>query len=210
MKISVIDYGIGNVFSVMSALKTIGYDAKLTNNKKEIVNSDRVILPGVGAFSNAVIQFKERGLDEYVHDFINKERPFLGICVGMQMLLEFGEEGGNNPGLGYFDGNVTRISKSLNEDSLKVPHIAWSKIYKNKSLNDSPYKNLFDLRANMYFIHSYHCEVKESNLMATCRYGDNDLTAAIAKDNILGTQFHPEKSGPEGLKFLNNFLSLPF
>lgn len=212
MKIIIVDYGIGNVFSVCSALKTLGLDYELTSDHQKILSADKIILPGVGAFQKAMDNLISSGLDEVLREYVKKGNFFLGICVGMQVLLSTGEEGGNHRGLDLIPGRVEHINKSqLAESNLKIPHISWSNI--NLIQCPDQYSFIKDFSTNrtdlMYFVHSFHSvPLKSNNLVATCDYSELILGAVIADENILGTQFHPEKSGKVGLSFLSKWSSL--
>ena len=209
MKISVIDYGMGNIFSVCSALRKIGYDFVLTCDRQEILKSDRIILPGVGAFEKAMFRLKNLNLDSIIKDYVNTGNPMLGICIGMQVMMTQGEEGNGAQGLNIFEGNVKKIDPyKLNEkryEKLPVPHIAWSKVIipeENKQLI-----RFLPQEKHMYFVHSFHClPLQEKYKTSFARYGGEKITASIQKDNVLGTQFHPERSGPQGLNFIKNFI----
>ena len=207
-QVVVIDYGIGNVFSVCNALSRIGASPMLSGDPAIIAKAERVILPGVGAFSSAIDNLRSQGLDDAISTFIDSGRPFLGICVGMQVLMERSSEFGTHVGLGYIKGSVERIANIPTKGSKpKIPHIGWAKV--NASSN-FPDRNLLAFPSGekyFYFVHSYMCNpTSRANLLATASYHGGDITAVIGRDNVLGIQFHPERSGPEGLRFLHQFL----
>lgn len=208
-KVTVIDYGIGNVFSVCNALKSVGVFPELTADPFKIQNAERLILPGVGAFSKAMENLKNRFLIEPISGFISSGRPFLGICLGMQLLMETSTEFGEHAGLGHIPGEVNRIPNySKDKLKLKVPYIGWSAIQNTKIIHEGPLA--FDLTDEssryFYFVHSYMCKPKNSaHLLSTSTYGGNDITAAIGYENILGVQFHPERSGAAGRNLLHRF-----
>ena len=207
MKVVIVDYGIGNVFSVCSALSAIKADFIVSNDHEEIKKADRLILPGVGSFDRAAEKLRDLGLDKVIIEYTTRGNPFLGICVGMQLLMEFGEEGRGSPGLGLFKGKVKRINdNSASNFSLPIPHISWAEVTK-KETGTNFLDNLGEKKIDMYFVHSYHCvpEDKE-DIKGITFYGENQITAMIQNDNIIGTQFHPERSGPIGLMFLERFL----
>ena len=208
-QVVVIDYGIGNVFSVCNALLRIGASPILSGDPIVITEAERVILPGVGAFSKAVENLRFGGLDDAVATFIGTGRPFLGICVGMQVLMERSTEFGNHAGLGHIRGSVERIpSISFDWNRVKVPHIGWSPVTSTSQSFSSSASIIPGGKAYFYFSHSYMCKPKlETDLLATTVYNSNIIAALVGLDNILGVQFHPERSGPEGLKFLNHFLT---
>lgn len=201
-KITIIDYGIGNVHSVYNSIKALGYKKILISDKpKEIKESDVLILPGVGAFETCINNLKERRL----LDILNKEvliekKPILGICVGMQLLATKSEENGNHLGLGWIDGTVKKL---IIPPNLKVPHVGWNNI---KIKPRSPLFSNNDQNTNFYFDHSYHFECEEKNIIGVCDYGIK-VTAAVQKNNIYGVQFHPEKSQTSGLKLFRGFLN---
>lgn len=208
-EVVVVDYGIGNVFSVCNALSLIGASPILTGEPATIAKAERLILPGVGAFSKAMENLRSQGLDDAVAKFIDTGRPFLGICIGMQVLMERSTEFGDHAGLGHIKGSVERIPTRTNTGNrVKVPHIAWAKINPNCHLSK---KNAFALAYReqyFYFVHSYTCKpLSEDNLIASTSYHGTKITAMVGRDNILGVQFHPERSGPVGLSFLTQFTS---
>jgi len=212
-KVVVIDYGIGNVFSVCNALKQIDADVKLTRDKDEILSADRVILPGVGAFAKAMEALEDLHLVELLNQYKQLERPFLGICIGMQVLMDNSEEFGSHHGLGFIKGTVVRIDKDTQEN-LRVPHISWANIrpqigQDENAWSDTPLASFKRDRESVYFVHSYHC--KPANLdtvLAQADYEGVELTAAIQEGSIYGVQFHPERSGGVGQKFLQGFMKL--
>ena len=193
MKIAIINYGAGNIQSILFAIERLGYTAVLTNNPDEIQQADKVIFPGVGEASYAMQKLKESGLDSLIP---NLKQPVLGICLGMQLMCHHSEEG-NTVGLGIFDANVIRFSNNV-----KVPQMGWNQIYNLKSplfqgINDNEY---------MYLVHSYYVpNCKEA--IAITNY-DLEYASALQKNNFYGTQFHPEKSGDIGEQILGNFLKL--
>jgi len=193
MKIAIINYGAGNIQSILFAIERLGYTAVLTNNPDEIQQADKVIFPGVGEASYAMQKLKESGLDSLIP---NLKQPVLGICLGMQLMCHHSEEG-NTLGLGIFDANVIRFSNNV-----KVPQMGWNQIYNLKS-------DLFKgIKENeyMYLVHSYYVpNCKEA--IATTNY-DVEYASALQKNNFYGTQFHPEKSGDVGEQILANFLKL--
>lgn len=207
-KCVVIDYGLGNVFSVCKALEKFNISTVLSSKKSDIINADKLILPGVGAFRHAYERLKEKNLDYYIKEYLLKERPFLGICVGMQLLMDKGFEFGETDGLGLFKGTVEKISAE-NElgEKLKVPIIGWNNILpkreSEKLFNDINKKNSF------YFVHSFSANVVNfKDILATSKVGNTEIVSAINKDHIYGVQFHPERSDFFGHKLLKNFVYL--
>ncbi len=196
--VALIDYGAGNVRSVYNALKFLGADALLTDRAEEIKAASRVILPGVGAFGDCVRGLKERGLWETTRECLADGRPFLGICVGYQMLFEESEESPGVEGLGFFEGKVRKFSTP----GLKVPQIGWNAL----DLTPHPLWANLGSHPHVYFVHSYYCEPTDpSVVIAKCTYGQT-FAAAGARGPVAGVQFHPEKSQDAGLGILRNFL----
>lgn len=196
--IVIIDYGVGNLFSLTQSLKKIGADSIVTANPKLIKGADRLILPGVGAFGDASQKLKNSGLDSVIKSEVAKGKPLLGICLGMQLLFDKSFEYGEHDGLGLIKGEVLPLSDYLS--GLKIPHMGWN------SLDIIAYNPIFNrLRQGeyVYFVHSYFAKCAEG-LSATTDYGIK-VTAAVKKDNVYGVQFHPEKSGAAGLEILKAF-----
>lgn len=194
--IAIIDYGMGNLRSVQKAFEYLGFGAIITDDAAVVAAAERVVLPGVGAFADAMARLKETGLDQAFLDAANSGKPVLGICLGMQMMFERSEENGVHEGLGLFPGAVTRFE----ERGLKIPHMGWNTL----TTRDCP---LFDAGDDpcVYFVHSYCvAEVSDDFTAATCNYGQT-FTAAVCRGNVMATQFHPEKSGDAGLKMLKRF-----
>ena len=194
--IAIIDYGVGNLGSVLNAFKYLGYEAKITSDKDEILSADKVILPGVGAFSDAMEAFKKRGFVEVIKEVIKRGTPILGICVGMQMLFEKSYEYGCHEGLGILKGSIIKFD----DKNFKVPQIGWNEI---NVLNDNPLLKGLD-KKYVYFVHSYHLDSSEFAIANTC-YANCIYPSAVNYKNIYATQFHPEKSGEVGLQILKNF-----
>jgi imidazole glycerol-phosphate synthase subunit HisH len=207
-KIVILDYGIGNVKSIANALEHVGVDAVLSNEPIEIMNADGVILPGVGAFAVGMENLNKFGLVPVIHNYVATGKPFLGICLGMQMLLEESEEFGITKGLGLVKGNVIRIP--VIDQGAKLPHVSWREIYpikkdgwKNSILETTPEGT------EVYFVHSFVANPKDrDDILAVANYGGVEFCAAIKHNNVFGTQFHPEKSSEKGLNILRNFTNL--
>jgi glutamine amidotransferase len=202
--IAIVDYGVGNLFSLVSSFKAIGVDAVATGDKSVIEQADKIILPGVGAFGDASDKLFNSGLAEVVIDQANKGKPVLGICLGMQLLLEKSFEYGEHKGLALIKGEIRPISDVIPSD-YKIPHIGWNAL-KFKGKKSSIFKYLKD-GDFVYFVHSFYGANCDENVIATAEYGAY-LTAAVQKDNVYGCQFHPEKSGDVGLKILKAFCEL--
>lgn len=198
--IAIVDYGMGNVGSVKNALAALGYDARVSHVKGDLQKATHIILPGVGAFGDGMKNLKAAGCLKVLEDeVLKKKKPFLGICLGMEMLANFGEEEGKHAGLGW----ITGVSRKFKTDKpIRIPHIGWNDIKPQK--NALLFKGV--KRPIFYFVHSYHLVPKNHGVVvATCDYGER-FVAACQKDNIFGVQFHPEKSQAEGLRILKNFL----
>lgn len=205
----VVDYGIGNVFSVCNALTKIGATPSLTRDAKAIRKADRVILPGVGAFSRAMENLRTFGLDELLTAYVSTGRPFLGVCIGMQVLMDTSSEFGVHAGLGLIPGKVEKIPSATTQGvALRVPHISWSKVHGTApSPSGSWQRKVFEEDVHYYFVHSYMvCPADSSDLLAVTQYGGHQIAAAVRRDNITGVQFHPERSGPAGLQLLQHFV----
>ena len=196
----IIDYGVGNLFSLSSSLKAIGEEVIISSDKKELKQADRLILPGVGAFCDAAKKLEQYNLSEFVKE-IAKEKALLGICLGMQLLFEESYEFGKYKGLGILKGKAFPIKEDIKED-LKIPHIGWNELKITKK--DSKLFKGINNGDFVYFVHSYYIKGCEDSLLATTDYSI-PITAAVEKGNIYGCQFHPEKSGEVGLKILSNF-----
>ncbi len=198
--IAVIDYGVGNLFSLTSSLNAIGADVTVTSSKEEIRAADKILLPGVGAFEDAKRKLSESGLDKVIIEEVKAGKKILGICLGMQMLFERSFEYGEHEGLGLLSGDVVAMEGIIPKD-LKIPHIGWNALHIKKSHPIFKYVKENDY---VYFVHSYYATNCEDSLLASSEYGE-EITAAVAKGNISGTQFHPEKSGEVGLSILKAF-----
>ena len=202
--IAIVDYGVGNLFSLKSSFAAIGADAVVTSSEKILRDADKIILPGVGAFGDAAAKLRESGLSEVVIDEAKRGKPLMGICLGMQMLLERSFEYGEYEGLGLIKGEIRPISETV-PTGLKIPHIGWNAL--RFCGEKSPIFKYIDEGDHVYFVHSYHGTSCTESIVATTEYGAT-LTAAVAKDNIFGCQFHPEKSGDVGLRILRAFNEL--
>ncbi len=199
MYIAIIDYGMGNIKSVENSFKNSGATVKVTSDPEVIRSADAVVLPGVGAYRDAYNNLEKMGLIEPIYANIRK-KPFLGICLGMQLLFEYSLENGKNRGLGIFKGFVERIPPGV-----KIPHMGWNQLEIKKES-----KLLKDIksRENFYFVHSYHIVPEDKSLISSTTDYGTDLVASIEEDNIFGFQFHPEKSSTIGQQLIKNFISL--
>ena len=200
--IAIIDYGAGNIQSVSKALQHIGCDCFVTRDRERILEADGAVLPGVGSFGDTVDSLDRFGIRGTTVDFIRGGKPFLGICLGLQLLFPASEESPEAKGLGIFDGTITRIP---NGEGLKIPHMGWNSLDITKSgrlfdgISGSPY---------VYFVHSYYLNAADKGIVAAQTHYGVTIDAAIEQGNVFATQFHPEKSGDVGLKILKNFAQI--
>ena len=200
--IAVVDYDMGNLHSVCKGLEKAGATPKVTDSSKEIERADAVVLPGVGAFDPAVQHLRSRGLEEPIKKAIVSGKPFLGICLGLQILFESSEEG-VEPGLGIVAGTVRRFKS---EPGLTIPHMGWNQLEITQP--GSPIWNQISYLPWVYFVHSYYVDPTDTSVKAaTVTHGSQTVTAAIAQDNMMAVQFHPEKSSTSGLQILSNFVN---
>jgi len=198
--IAIIDYGMGNLKSVEKAFDFLGCETVITGSPEKIRSASKVVLPGVGAFAEAVKCIRETHLDEVIDETIQKGKPFLGICLGLQLMFDYSEENGGFEGLGILKGKIKRI-----DSGLKIPHMGWNSL--NIKKENALFKGLPD-NPYVYFVHSFHLIAEDKNIVtATTDYG-KEIEVAVGKDNIFLTQFHPEKSGETGLKMLKNFINI--
>lgn len=198
MALSIVDYGMGNLRSVEKALAKLGFEAKLVSTPAEVQGADKLVLPGVGAFGDAMKGLHERGLVEPVREYARSGRPLMGICLGMQIFFESSEEDPGIEGLGLIPGTVKRFTQS----GMKIPHMGWNDL---KILNGSKLLSGLGNSPYVYFVHSYYVAPNDAAVAAaTTRYGD-EFVSAVETGNLWGTQFHPEKSQEHGLKILQNF-----
>ncbi|MBR4942557.1 MAG: imidazole glycerol phosphate synthase subunit HisH [Clostridia bacterium] len=201
--IAVIDYGVGNLFSIKSSFARVGADVVVTSDEKIIKNADRIMLPGVGAFSVAAEKIRATGLDELLREEVKKGKYLMGICLGMQMLFEKSYEYGEHEGIGLLKGEVVPMRGYI-DDGLKVPHIGWNSLHIERECDLLKYCKEGDF---VYYVHSYFANNCQESLVATSEYG-KPLTAAVMKENVMGCQFHPEKSGEVGLNVLRAFCEM--
>ncbi len=194
--IAVIDYGMGNLRSVQKAFEYLGYKAVITQQPSEIQKADKVVLPGVGAFRDAMQTIKQKGIDKVLYDVVEQKKPLLGICLGMQMFFEKSYEYGEHKGLAILQGEIVKLPEGV-----KIPHMGWNSLNIKKKnplfegLSQEPY---------VYFVHSYHLNTEADIVSATTYYG-KEIQVAAQKENVFALQFHPEKSGDVGLNILQNF-----
>ena len=200
--ISIIDYDAGNIMSVEKAIRHLGEDLIITDDPDCILSSDKVILPGVGAFGDAMDKIRKAKLDRVIYEVVDRKIPFIGICLGLQLLFESSQEAPGVPGLGLLEGRILRIPE---KDGLKIPHMGWNSLEYRKdsrlfqNLPEEPY---------VYFVHSYYLEAKNKEDVAATTHYSTLIHAAVEHENIYACQFHPEKSGAVGLQILDNFIHL--
>lgn len=204
--IAIVDYGVGNLFSLCSSFKYIGQDAEITGDAERIKNSDRIILPGVGAFEDAAKKLRDSGLQELVCSEAKNGKPLLGVCLGMQLLFDKSYEYGEHRGLGLIRGQVVSMEPVVPK-GYKIPQIGWNGLIFPKDKPVSPLFKYIHEGEHVYFVHSYYAADCDDAVIATTEYGAL-LTAAVADGNIYGTQFHPEKSGDVGLNILRAFCEI--
>lgn len=204
--IAIIDYGVGNIFSLESSFRYIGQEAVLTSDPAVIEKADKLILPGVGAFGDAAEKLRESGMAEVVLSEVSRGKPLLGICLGMQLLFEKSYEYGAHAGLGLIPGEIVTMEGVVPGD-YKVPHIGWNELHFPKNREKSSIFKYLDEGDFVYFVHTYYGTRCEEATIAVTEYGA-ELTAAVAKDHVYGVQFHPEKSGETGMKILRAFCEL--
>ncbi|MDD5921596.1 MAG: imidazole glycerol phosphate synthase subunit HisH [Eubacteriales bacterium] len=204
--IAIIDYGVGNIYSLISSLHRTGAEVCFTGDPDEIARADRMVLPGVGAFGDAAESLRKTGLDKVVRKEALSGKPLLGICLGMQLLLEKSYEYGEHEGLGLIKGTIDPI-EPLVPKGYKIPHIGWNALHFPKDKPKSPLFKDVPENSCVYFVHSYYANAKPESVLATTEYGA-ELTAAVSNGNVYGVQFHPEKSGEIGQRILKAFLEL--
>lgn len=211
-KIIMLDIGVGNLLNVKRAFEFVGADVEIVSNAACLKDADRLVLPGVGAFPACAKRMVETGLDTAVIRHVEAERPLFGICVGMQLLFSYSEEFGKHEGLGLLNGHVAKIDNAgVDKPSVKVPHIGWSHL--SKPSHVSSWENTFlapfdTISPAFYFVHSFVAtNVDEDTNLAEVKYGNHNLCVAVQKNNIIATQFHPERSGAAGLDLIRNYLA---
>ena len=202
--IGIVDYKMGNLASVINAFKSLGVDAILESDPSKLQSYDKLILPGVGAFADAMAHLQSNGMDKAVKDYAQSGKPLLGICLGMQLLFESSEEFGSTKGLGLIEGKVIPFDETQFDHKRKVPHMGWNELFVQR---ETPlFKNL-DKDFYLYFVHSFHAICDDKYAIGKTHYGYK-FVSAVQKDNIYGIQPHPEKSHKNGLKIIQNFINL--
>lgn len=200
--IAIIDYDAGNLKSVEKALHYLGQESMITRDRDEILGADKVILPGVGSFGDAMGKIRDYGLEEVIHQVVEKDIPFLGICLGLQLMFESSEESPGVSGLGILKGRILRIP---DKEGLKIPHIGWNSLHltNNGRLFEGLEENSY-----VYFVHSYYLKAEDPEIVKASAWYGTDIHASVEKGNIFACQFHPEKSSDVGLHILKNFAEL--
>jgi imidazole glycerol-phosphate synthase subunit HisH len=212
--IIVVNYGLGNLFNIQRAFDAVGANTIISSSPEAVLGADKIVLPGVGAFEAGMSQLQDSGMIEALQEFKSKGKQILGICLGMQLLVTQSEEHGLHKGLNFIPGKVTRFTPCAdNENKFKVPQICWNAIEHTSSQSKNSWEKtiLEDLRSGdcMYFVHSYFVQAeKEQDCLAITRYGNETFHSVIQKDNVMGCQFHPERSGKQGLSILKNFVTI--
>ena len=202
--IAIVDYGVGNLFSLSSSLKSLGLETEITRDAEKLRAADRIILPGVGAFGDAKAKLDNTGLVPVLLEEAER-KPFLGICLGMQLLFDRGFEYGEHPGLGLVPGQVVDLHNELEDKTLKVPHMGWNSL---QIVKDDPLFKYFQDGEYVYYVHSFYAKDCAASTLGTSRYGNVAVTGAVRNGNVWGTQCHPEKSGDAGLRLLKAFAEL--
>lgn len=211
-RVAIVDYGMGNLFSLKNACEHVGLNAMITSSQHDIVGADAVILPGVGAFGNAMATLRRLDLINVLVDLAASKKPFLGICLGMQLLMTESLEFGRHAGLGIIPGTVVRFEKPMGiQGALKVPQVCWNRMFKVEGIDDPWSGSLLEGLPQgvfMYFVHSYYVRLEERKIgIALTRYGKIEFCSALRYGNIFACQSHPERSGPQGLRIYSNFVA---
>ena len=202
--IAIVDYGVGNLFSLSSSLKALGLETEITRDADKLRSADRIIFPGVGAFGDAKAKLDATGLVPVIQEEAQR-KPLLGICLGMQLLLDRSFEYGAHPGLGLVPGQVVDLHGELEDKTLKVPHMGWNSL---QIVRDDPLFKYFNDGEYVYYVHSFYARDCAASTLGTSQYGNVAVTGAVRGGNVYGTQFHPEKSGDAGLRLLKAFSEL--
>ena len=217
-EVTIIDYGMGNLFNVVRAFERLGCTLNITNDYNKIMKSDRLLLPGVGAFEDGISDLKDNGLYNAIKEFVQTGRPLFGICLGMQLLMTFSEENGIHDGLDLIKGKVVRFSDTnADSNNYKIPQMGWNALQPPNKIENGTGKifwkdsilNNLEENPYMYFVHSYFVVPEDNKIcIAETAYGKDLFCSVFQKDQIIGCQFHPERSGEEGLKIIRNFINI--
>ncbi len=202
--VAIVDYGVGNLFSLSCSLKALGLEAEVTGDPAKLMAAERIILPGVGAFADARQKLDATGLVPVLREAA-KQKPLLGICLGMQLLFDKSFEYGEHTGLGFIPGQVVDLRNDLTDKRLKVPHMGWNSL---QICKEDPIFRYIENEAYVYYVHSYYAQNCTENTLASSQYGNVNVTGVVRCGNVWGTQFHPEKSGDTGLCILKAFAEL--
>ena len=202
--VGIVDYNMGNLASVSNAFDKLGVKSKIESNPERLKDYDRLLLPGVGAFGDAMSHLQQNGMDEAIKDYVKIGNPLLGICLGMQLMFDSSSEFGLNNGLGLIEGSIVKFDESKFDHQLKVPHMGWNELFIQK---DTPLFKNISKEVYLYFVHSYHAVCDDKFVIAKSYYG-YEFVSAVQKDNIYAIQPHPEKSHDNGIKILENFINL--
>jgi len=210
MKVAIVDYSLGNLFNVQRAFKSLGVDAQITHKAEELFNAERIVLPGVGAFGEGMKHLKENGLDSILRELASQERPILGICLGMQILMSESEEHGKFEGLNLIPGKIVFFSPPQDEQKYKIPQIGWNRVVPAPNINwEGTVMEGIRPETFMYFVHSLYVVPDDpEDILCQSEYGSNVFCSAIQYRNVMGCQFHPERSGEIGIRILKNFLNI--
>lgn len=208
-KVVIVDYGLGNLYSIRQACIHVGYNPVVSGDPAVIAGAESLILPGVGAFGVAMNSLRQSGIISVLNGYVQSGKPIMGICLGMQLLFDQSEEFGVHTGLGYIPGRIVRFPPSHESKQLRVPNIGWCRLYEeNISWTNTPLADIDKQKNHMYFVHSYYTITDQQYILASSDYNGFSFTSAVCRDNIWGFQFHPEKSSGEGLTIYQNFLKL--
>jgi len=212
LQVTILDYGLCNLLNVARAFEALGEDVRLVSSAAEVEGAERLVVPGVGAFRDSIAEIRRLGFDDAIRAYISTGRPFLGICVGMQMLFDASEEFGEHAGLGILPGRVESVPAiATNGAAQRVPHIGWNELHApaGRSWDETMLQGFAGKEPAVYFVHSFAARpARNEDRLADCYYGGHALCAAVQRENIVATQFHLERSGQSGLDMLQGFLSL--